>query len=85
MIYIKYLCEHVIPLLTTQQWLSIILRIKVSLPSKRYKDLQNWSKACLSILAINLLHLRRDTPVYFFIDSSSLGYSAIRFLASLLC
>lgn len=32
MIYIKHLPEHIIVLLTPQQWLSIILRIKVSLP-----------------------------------------------------
>lgn len=32
MIYIKHLPEHIIALLTPQQWLSIILRIKVSLP-----------------------------------------------------
>lgn len=31
MIYIKHLSEHIIALLTTQQWLSIFLRIKVSL------------------------------------------------------
>ena len=79
MIYIKHLPEHIIALLTPQQWLSIILRIKVSLPvGETY--LQNYSSTCLSILIISLLHLRLDTPAYLFINSISLGYDAVDFM-----
>lgn len=85
MIYRKYLSEHIIPLPTTPQWLSIILRIKVSLSSRKYKDLQNCSSTCSPSSSLIFFTSELTTPLYLCIESSSLRHNVNRFHASLLC
>ena len=85
MIYRKYLSEHIILLPTTPQWLSIILRIKVSLSSRKYKDLQNCSSTCSPSSSLIFFTSELTTPLYLCIESSSLRHNVNRFHASLLC